>query len=77
MPTQQECIDELAALIAGLPTGGPLLRTGTIASVGGATVVIDGVEMPFVDVGVTPAGGRTGVYFRQGTGAVCMGMLAV
>ena len=76
MATMDECIAELAALISGLETGGPILRIGRIDVVTATTVTVAGFDCVFLDVGVTPVVGRTGVYLRQGTNAVLVGMLA-
>ena len=77
MPTMDECIDDIAATIAALQHGGPVLRLGVIQSVGGSTIQVDGFSMAFLVVGVTPVAGRIAAYLRQGTGAVAIGMLAV
>lgn len=67
---------ELETAIAGLQTGGPLLRLGVITAVDGGQVTIDGYTMAFMSVGVTPIVTRTAVYLRDGTAVVAIGMLA-
>ena len=76
MPTVEECIDDIGTLIATLATGGPILRIGKITAVTATRITVDGFNMPYIDVGVTPVTGRVVAYLRQGTGAVGLGMLA-
>ena len=70
------CVAELAALIAQVGNLGPMLRLGQVTAVGVETVTTDGVDMPYIATGVPPEVGRTGVYLRQATSTVWIGMLA-
>jgi hypothetical protein len=70
------CVAEIAALIAQVGNLGPMLRLGTVSAVATETVTVDGVDMAYIATGIPPLVGRVGVYLRQATSTVWVGMLA-